>query len=150
MKAKALHLIIPAIVLVACASVATSAPSEIASQATPTEVITSDITQDTAIEAAQKSCGSFRSIQLEESYESQASLMSYEDGYKKILEGNIDPSTELDGDPVWFVQIKGKWQGFGFPLGGLTPTPSRTPTIWEICKVLVDAQSGVAFSKSYR
>jgi hypothetical protein len=141
MKAKSLFIIL-AVVLASCTPGATIAPTETISQVKPAETLTSEITQDRAIEAAQKSCGGFRAIQLEEPYEIQAVLMSYD-------EGSVDPSTEVTGNPVWYVILKGKWQGSGFPSGGLTPTPSITPTIWYICKVLVDAQSGETFSKSY-
>ena len=150
MKTKLLLLVIPAIVLASCTPVSTSAPTEITSHVKPADSITSEITEDTAIEVAQESCGSFRSVQVEEPYENQAVLMSYDEGYKRVHEGSVDLSTKLIGNPVWFVQLKGKWQGFGFPYGGLTPTPSKTPTIWVVCEVLVDAQTGEAFSKSYK
>ncbi len=149
MEAKSLAIVILTIVLASCVPVSIPTPTETTTQVMPTESITSEITHEKAIEVAQKSCGSFRAIQVEEPYESQAMLMSYDDGYKKVHEGAVDPSVELTGNPVWFVILKGRWQGFGFPFGGLTPTPSKTPTIWDICKVLVDSKSGEAFSKSY-
>ena len=150
MRVKTFLVVILAIALTSCTPISITKSTETPSQVESIESIKSEITQDMAIEIAKKSCGSFRSVQLEEPYESQANLMSYDEGYKKVHEETVDPSTKLLGNPVWFVQIKGKWQGFGFPYGGLTPTPLRTPTLWNVCKVLVDAQSGEAFTSSYR
>ena len=67
-----------------------------------------------------------------------------------MRESTVVYSISLDGNAVWFVQLQGSWKGVGHPKGTLTPTPSEVPMIWDICEVLVDAQTGKAVAEQLR
>ena len=76
MKTKSLLIIVLTLVLASCAPASITTPTETAAKTESSEVITSKIDQNTAVEVAQESCVTSDVTQIEEPQESQATLMS--------------------------------------------------------------------------